>query len=161
MVDAIEKKCDEYCFDIMAAAIDARFNAPRAHNFTGNLITSIVVCLYKKKKPIAAYYAAEQLSSPIAVKMTFPKRYHFKQDYDGAESHFLPLIKTNEDYGENDARQFFQSYRPQGNNLFDIVVAYPVEYADFVEQVNQSTGILRAYERAEWMGIEIFELAIA
>lgn len=153
ILDEIEKRCDGYCSQILVGAIDARLNHPRAHNFTGNLITSIVVCLYRNKQPVRAYFAGHTIDGPIAVKMTFPKTYHWKKDYDGVESHYKPEIATIQDYGERDAREFFKSYRPTGKSLFDIVVAYPVEYADYIQQLRETTGILQAYDYADKIAV--------
>lgn len=158
MYDEVEKRCDVYCRRLLICAIDARLNAPRSHNFTGNLITSIVVCLYREKKPLLAYFASDQLDGAIAVKMSAPNYYWWKTDWDGAESAYKPEIETDMGFGETDARRFFQQYRPMGNNLFDIVVAYPVEYAEYIEQIRQTTGIIRAYDDAERFGVEFLGL---
>ena len=158
MYDEIEKRCDNYCWSLLRGAIDARFNAPRAHNFTGNFITSIVVCLYRDKKPVRAYFSADQLDGVVFVKMSAPNRYWWKKDWDGTESVYIPEVVTDMGFGETDARKFFQEYRPNGKNLFDIVVAYPVEYAEYIEQLRQTTGIIQAYDHAEKVGIEYLGL---
>ena len=64
----------------------------------------------------------------------------------------------NGGWGEDDARNFFQSYVPQGKNLFDIVVAYPVEYGKWVEAKRASTGILQAYSHAEAVSVTYLKL---
>ena len=70
----IEKRCRKFCTDLCQEAIKARQNADGAHNFTGNLLNSIVVCLYKNKQPINAYYAAQYVPKAIQVKMRQRKR---------------------------------------------------------------------------------------
>lgn len=160
MENAVEKKCEQYCIWIVEKAIDERFSS--GHNFTGNLITSIVVCLYKKKKPLAAFFAEDYLKEAIDGKMTAGGTYFFRTDYDDEnETKYTPSVETDMGYGKKDAIRFFRSYKPTGNNLFDIVVAYPVEYASFVERERQATGILRTYDYASWVGVEVFELGLA
>lgn len=149
LFDDIEKRCRRYCIELCRAAITHRYEAPRAHNFTGNLLNSIVVCLYREQKPVIAYYAADLEGNVKHVKMTAPRRYRFKQDYDGARSVYKAEVVTDEGWGEEDARKFFSSYRPSGNYLFTIVVAYTTEYAAFVENHRQSTGFLKTYAFAE------------
>ena len=158
--DAVEKRCRKFCTYLCQEAINARRNAEGAHNFTGNLLNSIVVCLYREKEPINAYYAAQYVPKAIQVKMRkrTRKHYRFNPDYDGDKSHYLPEVQTNGGWGEDDARHFFQDYVPAGNNLFDIVVAYPVEYGKWVEQHRATTGILQSYAHAESVGVQYLKL---
>lgn len=158
--DEVEKRCRKFCTDLCQEAIKARQNTEGAHNFTGNLINSIVVCLYRNKEPINAYYAAQYVPKAIQVKMRFRKRksYRFSPDYDGQDSHYKPEVQTNGGWGVDDARIFFQNYVPQGKNLFDIVVAYPVEYGKWVEMKRGTTGILQAYSHAETVGVQYLQL---
>lgn len=158
--DEVEKLCRKFCTDLCQEAINARKNAPGAHNFTGNLINSIVVCLYRNREPINAYYAAQYVPKAIQVKMRqrTRKRYRFNPDYDGDKSHYLPTVQTNGGWGEDDARHFFQDYVPKGKNLFDIVVAYPVEYGNWVETQRSTTGILQSYAHAEAVGVTYLKL---
>lgn len=156
----VEIRCRKFCTDLCQEAIRARQESNGAHNFTGNLINSIVVCLYKNKEPINAYYAAQYVPKAIQVKMRYRKRksYRFNPDYDGEKSHYLPTVQTNGGWGEDDARRFFQSFVPGGKNLFDIVVAYPVEYGKWVEMKRGTTGILRTYEHAGQVGVTYLKL---
>lgn len=158
--DEIEKRCRKFCTDLCQEAIRARQNADGAHDFTGNFINSIVVCLYRDKEPINAYYAAQYVPKAIQVKMRrrTRKRYRFNPDYSGEKSSYLPEVQTNGGWGEDDARNFFQQYVPQGKNLFDIVVAYPVEYGKWVEMKRGTTGILQAYAHAEQVGVTYLKL---
>ena len=55
IIPTMEKHLRKWCRNILDAAIKARQKNPQAHNFTGNLLNSIVVCLYKNGRPIIAY----------------------------------------------------------------------------------------------------------
>lgn len=157
--DKVEQNCKVYCKYILDAAITWRLHTEGAHNFTGNLINSIVVCLYKKNEPLVAYYSHSKVKRSIFHKMTQRKQvYDFYKDWDGVESMFDADEKTDEGYGENDAKKFFQQYRPNSNSLFDIVVAYPVEYADFVENKRQTTGYLMTKNVAENVGLTFLKM---
>lgn len=153
--DKVEQNCKVYCKEILAEALRWRTTQNLGHNFTGNLVNSIVVCLYKHGKPLEAYYASGKVKSPIHVKMTASrKRYVFYQDWDGVASVYEPEIKTDEGYGDDDAEKFFSSFRPHASNLFDIVVAYPVEYAEFVEMRRQTTGYMNTFNYAANVGLQ-------
>lgn len=135
---------------------------PLAHDFTGNLLNSIVVCLYRERKPILAWYAYESIDNAIAPKMTAPKRYWFESDYQNTESAYhykSPAeVETDMGFGENDAKRFFMGYKPKGKNMFDIIVAYTTEYAEWVEMHRHTTGVLRAYENAGKIAITTLKL---
>lgn len=158
--DDVENRCRKFCSDLCQEAIHARQTAEGAHNFTGNLLNSIVVCLYRDREPINAYYAAQYVPKAIQVKMRARKRknYRFNPDYDGDNSNYLPTVQTDGGWGEDDARRFFQNYIPQGKNLFDIVVAYPVEYANWIEMQRGTTGILQSYQYASQVGTTYLKL---
>lgn len=158
--DEVEIRCRKFCSSLCQEAIIARNSAGGAHNFTGNLLNSIVVCLYREKEPINAYYAAQYVPQAIQVKMRQRKRksYRFNPDYDGEISHYLPTVQTNGGWGVDDARNFFQSYTPQGKNLFDIVICYPVEYANWIEMKRGTTGIVRAYSWASSVGVQYLKM---
>jgi hypothetical protein len=158
--DEVEQRCRKFCSQLCQEAINARNSAEGAHNFTGNLLNSIVVCLYRERESIDAYYAAQHVPKAIQVKMRVRKRksYRFNPDYDGEKSHYLPEVQTNGGWGVDDARRFFQEYTPKGKNLFDIVVAYPVEYANWIETKRGTSGILQAYAKAGQVGISYLKL---
>lgn len=158
--DEVESRCRKFCTDLCQEAIRARKNTEGAHNFTGNLLNSIVVCLYREREPVNAYYAAQYVTKAIQVKMRkrVKRRYRFNPDYEGENSLYLPTVQTNGGWGEDDARNFFQNYVPEGKNLFDIVVAYPVEYAEWIEMQRSTTGIMRAYAHAEQVGTTYLQL---
>ena len=54
--------------------------------------------------------------------------------------------------------RFFQNYTPKGKNLFDIVIAYPVEYANWIEIKRGTTGIMRAYSWSEQVSVQYLKL---
>lgn len=161
ILNEVEKQCRAYCEKLCTEAIKARQQNPKAHNFTGNLLNSIVVCLYRQGNPVIAYYAARFTAEAIHVKMKQRKRkrYFFNPDYDGEKSSYLPTIQTNGGWGVDDARDFFNEYKPRGGNLFDIVVAYPVEYANWVEIQRSTTGIVQVRQYAENVGINFLKVA--
>lgn len=163
MYDEIQKRCDSYCGELLSIAITERIKMrPAAHDFTGNLLNSIVVCLYRERKPLRAYFAYETIDNAIRVKMTNPRNYFFKDDYQHTESRYHGSgpaeVPTNQGLGEDDAIRFFQQYKPSGNNIFDIVVAYTTEYASYVEAARGTVGFLQAYDRAENIGVEFLGL---
>lgn len=167
MYDEIQKRCDSYCGELLSSAITERIKMrPYAHDFTGNLLNSIVVCLYREQKPVRAYYAFETIDNATHQKMTFPRTYVFKDDYMRTASKYkmskkglVPAeVQTNQGLGEDDAIRFFQQYRPSGHNIFDIVVAYTTEYASFVESVRHTVGFMKAYDYADKVGVQFLGL---
>ena len=151
----------QWCRDILDDAIKYRESNPMAHNFTGNLLNSIVACLYRERKPVVAYFSSSMVTAALYPKMSArsSRRYVFNPDYDGkSNSKYLPTIKTNRGWGKDDAEKFFNRYKPRGANLFDIVVAYTVEYADFIEQQRGTSGILQTYSDAKHMGMTLLKV---
>lgn len=161
ILDTTEKELREYCGDLLDSAIMWRQANPLAHNFTGNLLNSIVICLYREKAPIIAFFSSSQVRAALYPKMSYRKkrRYFFDPDYDGAVSKYRPEVKTNRGWGRDDARKFFESYMPKGRNLFDIVVAYTVEYADWVNTERGTTGIFQTWQDAKSTGMTFMKLA--
>lgn len=156
--DTVRKHLSEWCKELVSAAVRMRLGDPKAHNFTGNLLNSIVVCLYENRNPIQAFYAAEQgnVKSAIMHKMTARKRpYSFYRtgDYEGKQSKYTATIPTDEGFGIEDAKEFFSSFRPEGRNMFDVVVAYTVEYADWVQLQRNTTGFLESLAYAKKTGM--------
>lgn len=163
--EEVGNRCRKFCMDLCQEAIKDRRNTPGAHDFTGNLITSIVVCMYKDGVAQDAWYASMYLQKAIRIKMRqrpVRKRYYFKQDYSGeAKTTYTPSEdspKVSGRFGVDDAKEFFRSYRPPGKHLYDIVVAYPVEYAEWVEMHRSTTGILQTYAHAEQVGVQFLKL---
>lgn len=159
MWDEVEKRCRSFCAELCKAAVKFRKEGP-GHNYTGNLMNSIVVVLYRSGKPIHASYANDIMPNAIQFKMTAShKKYVFRRDYDGTEhTIYLPELETNEFLGLDDAMYVAQNYKPAGHNMFDILVAYSTEYAQFIESQRQSTGIIKTYAHAESVGIEFLGL---
>lgn len=160
IIPTMEAELKKWCSHILDAAILARQRNPRAHNFTGNLLNSIVVCLYRNGDPVIAYFSSDIVPEAIMPKMRkrLRKRVFFKRDYDGEESAYLPTIETNGGWGKDDAQDFFESYKPKGNNLFDVVVAYTVEYANWVQMERGTAGILQTLQYAERTGKQFMRL---
>lgn len=160
MDDEIEKRCRSFCAELCEAAVRFRLNNVEAHNFTGNLINSIVVALYRQGKPIHASYANDAMPKAIQFKMTASHgKYYFRRDYDNAEhTVYVPDVETDEFLGLDDAMYVAQSYKPTGHNMFDILVAYSTEYAEFVERERQTTGIINTYAHAEKVGVQFLGL---
>lgn len=166
ILEEVKRRCITFCEHLCQEAIKARAQNKRAHDFTGNLINSIVVCLYQQGRPEYAAYAARFAPEAIQVKMRLRptksglgyKMYRFKVDYEGKKSAYLPTVQTNGGWGVDDAREFFHSYNPGGGHLFDIVVVYPVEYANWIEMERGTTGILQAYANAEQVGVQYLKL---
>lgn len=152
--DTTRQRLSEWCRELVATAVRMRLGDPKAHNFTGNLLNSIVVCLYEDRTPKEAFYAAEQGSvrSAIMHKMTArqkPYSFYRTGDYEGNRSQYTATVPTDSGWGINDAQQFFSSFRPDGRNMFDVVVAYTVEYASWVQIQRNTTGFLESLAYAE------------
>ena len=161
---ATEKRLGRWCEQLVSIAIRMRLGDPEAHNFTGNLLNSIVVCLYKDGSPLNVFYAAgrDGVQKAIMPKMTAREKvYYFKRDYDGGESKFKATIPTNQGWGVDDAKEFFATFKPDGKNMFDVVVAYTTEYAEFVQMQRNTTGILETMGFAKHSGTTFMELISA
>lgn len=152
IMNKIEVNVFKYGYNLLERAIHYRTRIPDAHDFTGNLLNSIVVCIYRNNEPRIAYFPQDlNIKKAICKKMSYRKRksYKFSPDYQGSYSRFKPEVSTNKGWGIDDAMDFAASYRPNSGNSFDIVVCYPVEYADFIEQERQTTGIMSTYAYAK------------
>ncbi len=163
MDDVVHDRLFGWCESILGLAIEFRERERAAHNFTGNLLNSIVVILYTntKGRPNEAdfFFASEEVRTAIKPKMSSTttrggKRknfYHFRPDYDLRNSKFMPTVPTNGQWGRDDAVKFASSYRPSKNLPFTIVLAYTVEYAEFIEQQRHTAGyiqMMRSTKRA-------------
>lgn len=146
--DVGRQRIEKWCNELVAAAVKMRLEDPKAHNFTGNLLNSIVVCMYENGSPYKAFYAADgRVKSAIMPKMTARSRpYSFGKsgDYEGRPSHYTATVSTDGGWGLDDAKEFFASFRPEGRNMFDVVLAYTVEYADWVQSQRNTTGYLES-----------------
>jgi len=125
-----------------------------AHQYTGNLINSIVVIFFRRSTGEKYdYYAYDRLNQPIQREMsqltrrkTARKRpYHFHPDWQHTpESWYLPQVATDRSTGPSDARAFAATWQPQLNTEFEVCVAYTSEYADWVHEHHRTTGILNS-----------------
>lgn len=163
IMDVSRKRLKDWCQELVSAAVNMRLNDFKAHNFTGNLLNSIVVCLYEQGQPIEAFYAADdgRVRSAIMPKMTARKRpYSFYKtgDYEGKRSVYTAEVSTNGGWGIDDAKEFFASFRPEGNNLFDVVVAYTTEYSTWVQAKRNSTGYLETLGYARKTAVSFLEI---
>lgn len=154
---------DKWCVQILRDAIRNRYQPTedRGHNFTGNLINSIVVILYRRSNGKKTTYYADSTGLKPAIRreisgLNYRRRYrrydiYFRRgsrwgerDWTGRMSKLRAdgLVATDESYGINDAHQFANIWYPTTNDDFVICVAYTSEYAYFVEQQRQTTGFL-------------------
>lgn len=148
-------------YDLLRRAISFRWNHPDGHNITGNLLNSIVVCIYRDNKPRIAYFTEDfNIKKAVLKKMSERKRkkVNIYPDYEGAHATYKPEVKTNKGWGIDDARNFARNYRPNSGSAFDIVVCYPVEYATFVENERQSTGIQQTYQDAKGFALHFLQM---
>lgn len=144
---------------LVEEAISTRLNIKSAHNYTGNLLNSIVAGVYEDNKPVYAAYSYKNhlVHGAITTKMSAPRLYFFLRDYDGEESRYKPTIKTDKGFGRVDAERFFNSYRPGGTAKFSIVLAYTTEYAGFVETMKQNIGLNLVWRYAEQKAGEVLK----
>lgn len=164
-------KLDKWCREILRSAIQFRIREPEGHNFTGNLINSICVLLYRRSTGTkASYFAFDSLKLPIRKELSGitargkqrKNRIWFRPDWSGGQSVLKGsgLIGTDESWGQNDAVQFADYWIPSEKNCdFVICVAYTSEYASFVEHERNTTGILQteswvAHTAIEWVGLK-------
>ena len=134
------------------------------HNFTGNLINSILVAVYENGNPVKALFAGKEFNLKPAIqgKMTttqrgHSKKYRFMPDYDGSMSTFDADVKTNKGRGIDDAIKFVNTYKPSGRDMFHIVVAIPVEYADYITTTGFDETVAFAEMNAKQMLDNKFE----
>lgn len=143
-----------YCDKMIRLAIDARWNPfEKGHNYTGNLINSIVIVLVRRRDNARVpYYAADYLNKPaIARKMSArttkggkTKNWvKFNPDWEGGNwSKYKPEVETNRGYGVTDAQNFAMQYMPTLQADYVVCLAYTTEYANWVEQQRKTTGYL-------------------
>lgn len=148
----------------LSVAFSNRVNG-EGHNFTGNLINSILVAVYEDGNPIKAFFASKEFNLRPAIqgKMTTTqrgrtKKYVFMPDYEGSMSTFNADVKTNKGKGIDDAIKFVNTYKPSGRDMFHIVVAIPVEYADYITTTGFDETVAFAEMNAKQMLDNKFEL---
>lgn len=154
--DLLEKKLIKHCERILIKAVDSRSAEKDAHNFTGNLINSIVVGLFRQGELVVFMTPAQEglAEPPIRKKMTYPLSYYFSEsskhglDYDQTRpsSYYEPELVAGMRLGNEDAKRFIRSYKPDPKAIFQIVVGYTTEYASFVETQRRTTGYMQTVE---------------
>lgn len=171
---------DKWCVEILRKAVYERLNPQGGHNFTGNLINSIVVILYRKSNATkTTYYAYDKAGVRLPIRRELSgltsrgsrrkNRIFFRpgskfgsEDWSGQWSSLKGenLIGTDESWGQNDAMKFAAGWTPSNpSNAFTICVAYTSEYASFVEHERGTTGILQTEifvqdTAIEWVGLK-------
>lgn len=157
--DVIIGELQLFAQNIVYKAVQEREKNPHKHDFTGNLLNSIVSAVYKDKQFSKAFFSAEiGLKSPRYYEMTASHgKYHFKIDYEGKESNYDPEIETLRRKGIDDAYEFISTYTPDING-YVIVVAYTTDYADWVERQRATTGFLATMRYAEKCALKMFPL---
>ncbi len=144
ILDEVDKTAAFLCERLIANAVLNRQNAPGAHDFTGNLLNSIVTGYYLDGE-LRAFFRAE--SAGVRPSRYYKMRashgtYFFKYDYRGRKSYYKPTIETDGGKGVEDAEMFIMTYTPRIRNGFEIVVAYTTEYATWVENERRTTGFM-------------------
>jgi len=150
--DELQKILEQACKNILYAAIENRRGNPKAHQFTGNLINSIVVLMFRRDTgEIFTFFAYDDLKAPIRKEMsaltsrgtTRKNAIHFRPDWQNtAHSKYTPEVATDGSTGPQDAKSFASSWTPTSKTAFEICVAYTAEYAEWVEMQRQTTGYL-------------------
>lgn len=133
------------CQNILVAAIRARLSAEGAHDFTGNLLNSIVVVLYDQGEIANVLSSGEDgmVRRPISRQMYARKKpFRFAKDYWGQKSVYHADVPTKNKYADEDVAAFVASNVPSFTDGYCITVAYAVDYADWVESMRQTTGFL-------------------
>lgn len=159
MEDICLKWINEYARSIVYKAIEYRLSEKEAHNFTGNLLNSIVAAVYYNREFKSASFSGETgIRQPRYYEMTASHgRYFFKVDYNGKKSVYVPEIETLRRKGIDDAYEFVSTYTPKMDG-YVVVVAYTTEYAEFVELERHTTGYLKTFKYADKIGRNYFQL---
>lgn len=148
-LDDLEKKLLKFCEQTLDKAIQSRFDAPGAHNFTGNLVNSIVVGLWREGRLVQGFLPGSKNNVEMVKrkKMTAGVWYRYKIDYDTVPNTvFYGTVTTNQGKGRQDALNFLETFKPDPKAAFHIVVAYTTEYANWVETMRGTTGFMKTVE---------------
>lgn len=148
----VTKQLNLICQNILFKAIRARLSQQEGHDYTGNLINSIVVILYDEGEISNVWTAGNDgmIKGPVSGKMYARKKpFIFAQDYSGRNySRYKAEVPTNKGYADEDVERFIVSHQPFFTKGYCITVAYAVEYADWVETQRQTTGYLESLKYA-------------
>lgn len=152
-IDAeVTKRLNLLCRNILTGAIRARLSQQRGHDYTGNLLNSIVVVLYDEGAISTVLTSGKDgmIRQPISGKMYARKKpFYFPKDYSGrSQSHYIADVTTNRGYADEDIERFLAENNPSFTNGYCITVAYTVEYADWIESQRQTTGYLESQKYA-------------
>ena len=136
-----------HCQNILLRAVKFRLGLAytKGHNYTGNLINSIVVILYDDGEISNIWTAGEdgQIKKPKFQKMTArKKKYYYSNDYSNVSSRYKAEVPTNRGVADEDIESFINTNEPSIKKGWSITVAYTVEYASWVEQEHGTTGYL-------------------
>ena len=153
MHNEVIKQLSLICQNILISAIHYRLRLSHAqgHDFTGNLINSIVVVLYQDGEIADVWSAGEQgqIKKPICRKMTARKKaYFYRNDYSNTQSKYRAEIPTNRGVADEDIQMFLNSNAPNVKEGFCVTVAYTVEYAEWVELERGTTGFVQTRQKA-------------
>lgn len=149
MYDELEQKLLKHCEEILDRAIQFRFEAPGAHNFTGNLVNSIAVGLWRNGVLVQGYLpgAKNNVEMVRRNKMTAGLWYRFRIDYDTVPNTvYYGTVATDKGKGRNDAMNFLDTFKPDPKAIFQIAVGYTTEYASWVETLRHTTGYMNTVE---------------
>lgn len=157
--DVILGELGVFAQNIIYKAIEYRRKNPAKHDYTGNLLNSIVAAVYQNKDLKKAIFSGETgIKAPRYYEMTASHgRYHFEVDYEGKRSNYTPDVETLRRKGMDDAYEFISTYTPNING-FVVVVAYTTDYADFVEMQRGTTGYLSTFKYAKKVATQMFQL---
>ena len=155
----VQRETELLAQNLVYRAMQEREKNPQKHDFTGNLLSSIVSAVYRDKSLTKAFFSGESgIRQPRYYEMTASHgRYHFKVDYEGKTSNFVPEIETLRRKGIDDAYEFVSTYTPDLSG-YVIVLAYTTDYADFVEQQRKTTGFLSTFRYADRVATKLFPI---
>lgn len=150
--EEVIKQLNLICQNILIRAIRFRLSQQEGHDYTGNLINSIVVILYDEGEVSNVWTAGQdgQIKKPITRKMSARKKpYYFHTDWSaGHGTHYRAEVPTNKGFAYDDIESFAANHRPNFTKGYCISVAYTVEYADWVEAQRGTTGYLESLKFA-------------
>lgn len=159
----IIKRLNLHCQNLLVSAIRNRLSLSHSegHDYTGNLINSIVVVLYQDGEIADIWSAGEQgqIRKPKFRKMSARKRmYVYSNDYSNVSSRYRAEVPTNRGMADEDVQNFLNTNTPSVQNGYCVTVAYTVEYAEWVEIERGTTGIEQTKRNAYKQFIQSFKL---
>lgn len=163
MREEMTKQISLHCMNILISAIRNRLSLSHrvGHDYTGNLINSIVVVLYQDGEIADMWTAGSdgQVKKPKFRKMTARKRmYVYSNDYSNSSSRYRAEVPTNRGVADEDIENFLNTNTPSIQKGFCVTVAYTVEYAEWVEIERGTTGYLKTLHGAKKEFLRSFKL---